>query len=263
MNDIRDEIFRDISSSIITACVLADDDGVVSGIEEACSTATRLGLHILTSVEEGSTVSSKDVILKFTCSPKQAADAEDVLIGILSKPSGIATAARRFVNAAGGVRIVSGAWKKQPGQIKSTIQRAVRTGGAFPRISDEPMIYLDKNYTKMLGGIGASLRAVQNIPNRIRVIQIKGRWCGGDIGCEAVEAVENGADILYVDTGDIADVQNVKTALKSCSRSYKLAFGGGVRFQDIPTLLPTGIDILGVGRQIIDAPLLDMKFEVI
>ncbi len=43
----------------------------------------------------------------------------------------------------------------------------------------------------------------------------------------------------------------------------KLAFGGGVKIESIDELKTLDIDILDIGRQIVDAPILDMRLEIV
>lgn len=272
MFDPRDTLFSPIRGRTVTACIYADMDGLLSGVKKALDAAAEIGLAVDYTLDEGADLVSGDMILQVHGTPIQIAKAEDRLIGCLAKTSGIATAARRFVNAAGpSVQIVCGSWKKMPLCMKDDIRLAICTGGAKCRISDVPMVYLDKNYVSMLGGIQASLSAAFQMEERRRVIQIRGRYEGGDLVREAWAAIHAGADIVYIDTGHIDDaalvVQNVKPVLQEWETTYqyrqvKFAFGGSVTLSDIPALNAAGVDIIGVGRQIIDAPLLDMRLEV-
>lgn len=272
MSDPREILFSSIQHRNVTACIYTEADGTLSGVSQAVAAAQALGLTVDYILEEGARVSSGDLIMQIKGHPIQIADAEDHLIGCLSKTSGIATAASRFVAAAGqGVQIVCGSWKKMPVSIKDNIRQAVLTGGASCRISDVPMVYLDKNYVAMLGGIQASLSAAAQMEERKKVIQIRGRYEAGDLVREAWAAIHAGADIVYVDTGRIQDaidvVQGVKPTLQQWQQQFqyrpvKIAFGGGVTLEDIPVLRDAGVDIIGVGRQIIDAPLMDMRMEV-
>ena len=80
--------------------------------------------------------------------------AEDSLISEISKYSGVATAARAFSRKVSGrAKIVCGSWKKMPGEIKNKLRQAMLTGGVSVRMCDEPMIYLDKNYVAIFGGV--------------------------------------------------------------------------------------------------------------
>jgi nicotinate-nucleotide pyrophosphorylase (carboxylating) len=42
----------------------------------------------------------------------------------------------------------------------------------------------------------------------------------------------------------------------------KLAFGGGVKLSDLPKLQDEDLDIVDMGRAILDAPLLDLRYDV-
>ncbi|MBW1901567.1 MAG: quinolinate phosphoribosyl transferase [Deltaproteobacteria bacterium] len=264
MRDIRDEILRTVEGNHIVAAIIADDDGMVVETTSVTDEARKLGLNMIFILDEGSPVKLGDEIVRFSGTPKQVVVAEEVLIGLMAKPSGISTAARRFVEKAGDKpKIVSGAWKKMPSSQKEAIRRAVVTGGAFFRMSRNAFVYLDKNYIKMLGGIKKSLEAVAHLSGHEKVAQLKGRHA--DIVSEAREALQYNADILHVDTGQPDDVKMVVDELirLGMREKVKIAFSGGVRLEDMDMLKTLDIDILDIGRQIVDAPLLDMRMEVI
>ena len=114
----------------------------------------------------------------------------------------------------------------------------------------------------MLGGIEATLGAVAQLNDKVKCIQIKGQFAA--VADEALAAFGGGADIIMVDTDKLADVAAVNSALTAagCRSKVKVAFASGIHLEDIPNLRDKGIDILDIGVAIIDAPLLDMKFEV-
>jgi nicotinate-nucleotide pyrophosphorylase (carboxylating) len=146
---------------------------------------------------------------------------------------------------------------------KESIRRAVGVGGALIRISPDPFVYLDKNYIRILGGIGRALQAVSRMTDRRKVAQLKGRH--KSVVEEACEAVEFGADILHIDTGNTEDVDRVVRELVRLDLRSRvsIAFSGSIRLEDVDELKRLDVDILDIGRQIVDAPLLDMRLEVI
>jgi nicotinate-nucleotide pyrophosphorylase (carboxylating) len=236
----------------------------MAGIQAARDKAISLGLNIIRMAVEGQSVQKGDVIAKVSGNPKQIAVAEDQLIGLVAKPSGIATATRNCVDRAGpDIQIVCGAWKKMPVVLKQTIRDAIVTGGGYFRISNDPFIYLDKNYIQMLGGIKSSLRAVAHFTGFKKVVQIKGRQ--KDIALEACEAAELNADIIFVDSGQPGSLREIADLLirKGFRDRVKIAFGGSVKIEDIDRFKDLPVDILEIGRQIVDAPLLDLKLEVV
>lgn len=264
MPDIRDDIFRSVAARQVTVSIIADDEGIVVGTDAVRQAANELELSVDSLLAEGTSISKGDEIGRLSGTPKQVAVAEERLIGLMAKPSGIATAARRFVEKAGKrPEIVSGAWKKMPGSEKEMIRRAIITGGARCRICQEPFIFLDKNYVRMLGGVSESLRAVADLNGHLRVVQLKGFY--GDIALEACEAAKHGADIIFIDSGNHDDLKRVGKKLRQSGLRdrVKIAFGSGIRLEDIESLKSMDVDILDIGREIVDAPLLDMRLEVV
>lgn len=264
MQDLRDDIFKSVMTRSVTADVIVEDVGVLAGIQAVKDKAESLGLDIIHLAQEGQTVQKGDLIAKVRGNPKQIALAEDQLIGLVAKPSGIATATRKCVERAGpDIQIVCGAWKKMPVVLKQTIRDAIVTGGGYFRISRDPFIYLDKNYIQMLGGIKSSLQAVAHLKEFKKVVQIKGRQ--NDIALEACEAADLNTNIIYVDSGQPQDLRIIADLLKrrGLRERVKIAFGGSVKIEDIDRFRELPVDILEIGRQIVDAPLLDLKLEVV
>ena len=264
MGDLRYQIFRYSAEKKAKAVILADASGVIAGTDRAKQDAERLGLSIKKILAEGALVQQGEVIVDLEGDIKQVILGEDYLVGDIGKPSGIATAAYNFVKAAGDKpRIVSGAWKKMPLELKETIRRAIKIGQASSRISEHPFVYLDKNYLEVLGGIKKSLEALVELKGYLKVVQLKGK--SRPVEQEAEEAVRAGADIVFIDTGKMRDLEGVVEKIQKMGRRDKvqIAFGGGLTLEDMPKLKNLDVDILDIGRAIIDAPLLDLKYEVI
>ncbi|MBL7209486.1 MAG: hypothetical protein ISS52_05250 [Dehalococcoidia bacterium] len=264
MEDLRERILGSVADKRVTASIIADDSGIVVGTTLAKGEAEKMGLSVEKMLDEGSQVRKGEEIARFCGNAKQVVMAEDMLMGLIAKPSGVATAAHKAVEAAGGrPQIVCGAWKKMPWLLKETIRQAAAIGGALTHISADPFVYLDKNYVELFGGITESLKAVTHLKDHLKAVQLKGRH--EDIVSEACQAVEEGADILLIDTGRPGDVKLVvgKLLKLGLRNRVKIAFSGGIRLEDIDELKALDIDILCIGRQIVDAPLLDMRLEVV
>jgi nicotinate-nucleotide pyrophosphorylase (carboxylating) len=259
--DARDDIFAEIRDHWFRAVITAERHGVLAGCKFARQHADELGVTVEFDLNDGDELAPGVRVLTATGTPKALAMAEERLLGCLCKSSGIATASRRAATlAAGKVKIVSGAWKKVDPALKWQVRMAIAAGGLDSRIVDEPFLYLDKNYVRMLGGVAETLRAVQGLEG-VRVIQIKGETA--PIAEEVEIACANGAGIVMVDSGRLSDAE---TAVQLVSGSYpnvKVAFAGGIKLADIPGLLDRGIAILDIGVEIVDAPLIDMKFDVL
>ncbi len=261
--DIREIIFAGIHGRQFDAGIVVERGGVVAGIARLEAALAEAGIRAELLLADGAEVKAGSVVGRIAGTARQIALAEEFAIGKLAKSSGIATAARRAVELAGGeMKIVCGAWKKMPAEIKSIVREAVVCGGAAFRITDQPFLYLDKNFVRMLGGIEATLNAVASVRDKLKVIQLKGEFAS--VAQEAITAVTHGADILMIDTGVLADFAAARRALEAIGlrQQVKLAFARGVRLENIPAMKGLGIDILDIGAEIVDAPLLDMKLDV-
>ena len=261
--DIRGEIFRECMGRRATGIVIAEEPGVLSGILKARASMESLGLPLSTTLTDGSELTRGQEIARVNGNPFQMAQAEERIIGLLSKPSGIATAARKaHQEARGQYQVVSGGWKKMPFEIKELIRQAVRDGGINARISEEPFVYLDKNYVRILGGVRKAVQAVLPL-NRAVVVQIRGET--SPVEMEAIEAVQAGASVVMVDTGNRENLGKVTQTLKDkgLRSRVRIAFAGNISFKGLESLGPMDLDIVDIGYAILDAPCLPMRFDVI
>ncbi|MDN5348251.1 MAG: hypothetical protein PWP65_1815 [Clostridia bacterium] len=235
----------------------------MSGAAQMLEFAGEIGIRVTHSLPEGSPLKPGATVLRGQGKPEQIARAEEMILGAIGKPSGVASASERFVRAAGGrVKIVCGAWKKVAPQVRKELRQAIAVGGAGIRITDEPFVYLDKNYVRMLGGVRQAVEKGRELAGRIIVVQLRGEEMPLEL--EAEVAVQAGAGILMVDTGREEDLAAVvgRAKRRGWREKVKIAFAGGVTLEAVPRLAAAGADILDVGRCIIDAPLLDFRLEV-
>lgn len=260
--DLREKLFSVVKDQGVEANIIAQASGIIAGVENACLALHQLGLTIKAKKKEGSLIKRGDIVISFSGQVTQVIKAEDCVLSNLLKYSGIATQARKAVNLAQGkIKIVAGGWKKMPLEIKDKIRAAVLLGGAAIRISEQPFVYLDKNYINVFGSVAKTLKAAEIFKDHLKVIQIKGRY--QSLIKEVDEAYQGGAAILMIDSGAIPDLKVVDNYLKQRSKKPLVAFAGNVFIDEIPYLLNYNLDILDIGTQILDAPLLDMKLDVV
>jgi nicotinate-nucleotide pyrophosphorylase (carboxylating) len=261
--DIREHMFRACGREFAFA-IFANQKGIFIGSEKLLKAAKDMELEDVWIAGDGTLLSEKTMVLKASGNPFQVTQAEETLLGLIGKPSGVATAARNFVEMTGGrIKVVCGAWKKVFPESKEDLRKAIAVGGAGIRMTEEPFLYLDKNYVRMLGGIDRVVQRAVTLPGRTVVVQLRGEY--GPIAHEAKTAVEAGAGILMVDTGNVLDLQAVDRAGTEGGwrKQVKIGFAGGVTVEDLKSLAEAGADIVDVGRAIIDAPILDFRLDVI
>jgi len=257
-----EKVFQGCQAVLVKASLRSKKEGWVAGIPFARRAAEALGLEAGWEKKTGEAVKQGERIARFEGTPDKIVKFEDLVIGLIAKPSGIATAARKAKNLAGRkIRLVSGGWKKHPFLIKEIVQEAVAAGGIAHRLVEEPFLYLDKNYVRIFGGISRTLQAVTAFSGT-KIIQLRGEFL--PIAEEAREALIHGAQILMVDTGSWEDLEEVMGVIKAGKGPHtaRVAFAGGIKLEDIPLLAEKGVDILDIGAAILDAPWLDLSYDV-
>ena len=261
--DIRDLIFAVVRRKGFIAQISAQGEGILSGVEWLKRSCGTLGIDLRKGKKNGARVRRGDIVATLEGSAKQMARGEEELIGWISKASGIATAAAKARKAAGkNLKVVCGAWKKMPLPIKDLVRQAIADGGIAYRITETPFLYLDKNYIRILGGVGKTLRAIESLKGRTLAIQLKGE--GPGLLREALLAAKKGSDIIMIDTGRKEDVERVDSALraKGLRAGVRIAFGGNIRIEDLEVLKKMPLEIVDIGQAVVDAPLLDMRMDI-
>jgi nicotinate-nucleotide pyrophosphorylase (carboxylating) len=262
--DIKNEMLKDIKNNKFKGVIKADMSGILAGVKNAKEELNNLDLKYNFLKEDGNSVVIGDIICKMEGLPEQLIKAEEIVIGKLAKTSGIATAAKKAIDLGEGkCDVIAGAWKKMPKELKDQIQEAVRIAGGRTRLIEDEFIYLGKNHVRMLGGIEKALKALEKIDLK-KVIQIKGET--KSIYEEVRDAVKFGADVIMIDTGKREDLKEGQKCLKdlgSKSKNIKIGFASEVKIKEVPKYTEEGVNYLCIGKDIIDANLLDMKLDVI
>jgi nicotinate-nucleotide pyrophosphorylase (carboxylating) len=262
--DIRDLIFLPVRSRKYLAAISVQEPGILSGIRELQKACKTMGIQLRNSKKDGERVRRSDIVAVIQGSAKQIALSEEQLMGWTSKSSGIATAAWKAKAYAGkNLKVVSGAWKKMPLPVKHLVRQAIVDGGLRYRIAEKPFLYLDKNYVQILGGIRKALLSTKGLRRFTVVIQLKGG--GRKLLHEAKLAARLGAHIIMIDTGKQEDIKRVDLVLRKqgLRKDVKIAFGGNIQIEDLKSLKKMPVEIVDMGKAIVDAPLLDMKMDIV
>lgn len=261
--ELREFLFKPLKDRSYSFAIRARENGILSGAARMKELAMELGLEVILVAQEGTLLVPGTAVFAARGDAEMVTRAEETLMGVIGKPSGVATATADIVRKASPVKVVCGAWKKISQSTKGELRQAVITSGAGLRMSEQPFVYLDKNYIRMFGGVAEAVgRAKLFDPDRLVVAQLRGE--AQDIVEEARTAVQAGAGILMVDTGSLEDFKAVRAAAAADGwrKSVQLAFAGGVSAEELKNIAALGPDIIDVGRAILDAPLLDFSLDV-
>jgi nicotinate-nucleotide pyrophosphorylase (carboxylating) len=229
--------------------------GVVAGLDVAMETFRQLDPQVIVTIlrRDGEWCQAGDVIAEISGSAQALLAAERTALNFLQRLSGIATLARRFVDASGG-RIVILDTRKTTPTMRALEKYAVRTGGATNhRMCLDDGILIKDNHIRLAGGIRAVTSRVKDAGLHFPVeVEVE------NLG-EVDQALQAGADILLLDNMKTADIQE---AVRRCRGRAKTEISGGVSLERMPELACTGADFVSSGALTHSAPAADISFEI-
>lgn len=228
---------------------------VVAGLDVATEVFWQLDPEVVVAVErgEGAACEPGDVIATVSGRAARLLTAERTALNFLQRLCGVATLARKFVEASGGRIVVLDTRKTTPG-LRTLEKYAVRAGGATNhRMGLSSGILIKDNHVRLAGGVAEAFRRMKAaghpLPIEIEVQTL----------AEADEALEAGAERLLVDNMATADI--TEAVRRSRGRAV-VEISGGVTLSRIPELAATGADFVSVGALTHSAPAADISFEL-
>lgn len=234
---------------------LAKSDGVLAGVDVALETFRQLEPTIQSrlEIEDGHRVASGDTIGQVVGLARTLLIGERTALNFLQRLSGIATQARRFVDAAGG-RIQVFDTRKTTPTLRVLEKYAVATGGAVNhRAGLFDAILIKDNHIRLAGGVAAAVALTrQRRPDL--PIEVEAQTLA-----EVDQAIDARADVVLVDNMSLDDIRE---AVRRARGRAKVEISGGVTLDRIPELSMTGADYVSVGALTHSAPALDISFEI-
>jgi nicotinate-nucleotide pyrophosphorylase (carboxylating) len=256
---ITKELLGDVAGTHV-AQVSATLPGIVAGMDLVSpGSVTDSAGHWTRLRADGDRVGAGEPLLEITGTAWEIAVAHDHALGVLGYAGGIASAAIELSDRAPAhLRIACGGWKKLPHAMKPVLRAALAVTPVTPRLVDGDFVYIDKVSAALSGGIAPAVRRGLALGHGVVAIQVVDAQ-------QARDAADAGAGIVMVDTGSVADFIEIHEALaRNVNRDgLRLAYGGGVTAEALVTLAALGVDIVDVGRAILDAPLWDLHLEVV
>ena len=228
---------------------------VVAGLDVAFE-AFRLiepSIRVDAKKHDGDACRSGEEIATVFGSARTLLVAERTALNFLQRLSGIATRARRFVDAAGG-RITILDTRKTTPTLRVLEKYAVRAGGASNhRTGLYDAILIKDNHIRLAGGVVAAVaRARVHRPGMPVEIE-------AETLAQVDEALAAGADMILVDNMSTAAIRD---AVARAAGRARIEISGGVTLDRIPELAGTGADFVSAGALTHSAPAVDISFEI-
>jgi nicotinate-nucleotide pyrophosphorylase (carboxylating) len=234
-------------------CVLAGLDVAFETFRQVAETEKGPYPFFTGSKCDGDACRAGDPIAEVTASARTLLVGERTALNFLQRLSGIATRARRFVDAAGGRTTILDTRKTTP-TLRMLEKYAVCAGGASNhRVGLFDAILIKDNHIRLAGGVRAAVdRARAHNPGMS--IEIEAETLD-----QVDEALAAAAETILVDNMSTPDIRAAVARAKGRAR---IEISGGVTLERIPELAATGADFVSVGALTHSAPAIDISFEI-
>jgi nicotinate-nucleotide pyrophosphorylase (carboxylating) len=230
-------------------------DGVLAGLDVAFETFRQIEPGIRTSAHrhDGDACRAGEEIAEVAGSARALLVGERTALNFLQRLSGIATRARRFVDAAGG-RITILDTRKTTPTLRVLEKYAVRAGGASNhRAGLYDAILIKDNHIRLAGGVRDAVeRARAHRPGLPVEIE-------AETLAQVDEALAARAETILVDNMSSAEIREAVARVRGRAT---IEISGGVTLERIPELAATGAGFVSVGALTHSAPAIDISFEI-
>ena len=243
--------------------VMAKEDCVVAGLEEAGDLFRELGLEFSAQAKDGSEVKSGQIVAVVEGKARSILKGERVALNIIQRMSGIATMTRRLVDAGrrANSRLIVAATRKTTPGFRAFEKRAVALGGGDPhRFALDDMVLIKDNHAALAGGVASAVKRAQAARGGALSFTKKIEVEASTVE-EALEAARLGADIIMLDNFPLPALRRAYQALKERHPKVLVEVSGNISQENLAKVAPFA-DIVSVGALTHSAPACDFSLKV-
>jgi nicotinate-nucleotide pyrophosphorylase (carboxylating) len=248
----EDEGFGDITSNAVvekdlevTAQIVSKDEGILAGMDIIREVFEEYGVEVTFCLADGSQISKNDLLMSVSGDARTILLLERTVLNLSMRMSGVASAAAHYVNLVKDYDVrVAGTRKTSPAIAKFD-KYALTVGGADThRFSLDDMVLIKDNHIATCRSpLEALLKAKANT-SFSKKIEIEVESLD-----DAIDCVENGADIVMLDNMDPEEVSEVIGRLDELNIRQKslIEVSGGITDETIVDYAKLGVDIISIG----------------
>jgi nicotinate-nucleotide pyrophosphorylase (carboxylating) len=233
---------------------VAREGGVLAGTALATETfrALDLELEVKWSAHDGDAVEPRTELGRVSGSLRAILAGERTALNFLTHCSGVATATREYVRAAGGRARILDTRKTIPG-LRAVQRAAVRAGGGFNhRDSLSDAVLVKDNHLGVSGLTEAVARCRARWPGRMVEVEC-------DSLAQVAEARDAGVDRVLLDN---MTPDHVRQAVAIVAGRVAVEVSGGVTLESVAAYADAGAGFISVGALTHSVRTLDIGLDV-
>jgi nicotinate-nucleotide pyrophosphorylase (carboxylating) len=246
----------------VKAEVIAKEDGVAAGIEEAVFLAEYLGLTVKAKAADGEKIKNKQVLLQISGDAQTILSVERTMLNLLSRMSGIATKTRTLAEKLekANVKAKIAATRKSASGLLYFDKKAVVIGSGDPhRLHLDDMVLIKDNHLAIVGGVEEAVKRAKAHASFSKKIEVEVT----DVE-DALKAANAGADIVMLDNFSPKQAKATGEALRKAGFSkVLLEVSGGITGENLLDYAQANVDVISMGELTHSVKALDISLEIV
>ncbi|MFY9985784.1 MAG: carboxylating nicotinate-nucleotide diphosphorylase [Chthoniobacterales bacterium] len=269
VDPIQNALAEDIGSGDLTSAslvsadhqsaarIFAKDDAVLAGTEAARAVYHQLDPQIVITVrkQDGDAVRPGETVLEIAGRTRSILTGERVALNFIQRLSGVATIARKFVDAVAGTGAeILDTRKTTPG-LRSLEKAAVKAGGARNhRMGLFDAVMVKDNHLLTRPDLAAALQEIRRKYPKLLI----------EVEADSIEQVRKfvrlGAiDVILLDN---MSPEEIRKCIALRRPGLKFEASGGVSLATVRAIAETGVDYISAGQLTHSAPSIDFSLEL-
>jgi len=251
------------SNLMVKAWVIAKEEGVAAGIEEATILASSLGLKVKAKVPDGETVKNKQVLMEISGDAQTLLSAERTMLNLLSRMSGIATATRVLtekLKKAGASAKVAATRKSAPGLLYFDKRAVIIGGGDSHRLHLDDMVLIKDNHVAIVGSPEEAVEKAKANVSFTKKIEVEVTRVQ-----DVLKVARAGADAIMLDNFSVDQVKEAVALLEKADFLGKVVLeaSGGIKAESILSYAAAKVDVISLGCLTHSVKALDISLDVV
>ncbi len=243
--------------STARATILARQPGRIAGLDVALLAFRLLDSDIAAdiAVADGGDVVADGTVATLSGNARALLTGERVALNFLGHLSGIATATRDMMAAAGDFAGHIACTRKTTPGLRALQKYAVRMGGALNhRFGLDDAVLIKDNHIAVAGGITAAVARVRGQVGHMVKIQVE-----VDTLDQLDELLALGADAVLLDN---MAPEEMREAVTRIGGRMIAEASGGITPDSVAAVAASGVDLISVGWLTHSAPNLDLSLDI-
>ena len=242
--------------------IVAKEEGIVAGIEEAVILAEYLGLKAESKVADGQVVEAKQVLMQLSGNARTILTVERTLLNLLSRMSGIATQTRTLTEKLQKANVktrIAATRKSAPGMLYFDKKAVVIGGGDPHRLHLDDMVLIKDNHLAIVGSIAEAVKKAKANVSFSKKIEVEVTSAE-----DALKAAKAGADIVMLDNFSPKQAKEAAEKLRKAGfDGVLLEASGGITAENLLDYASADVDIISMGSLTHSVKALDISLEII